>query len=298
VQVLSADGKTTELPATSIREIVLGDARFEDVFALVYDCSSLSAHLGIKIDGILGFPLFRETLLTLDYPQSRVLLQSTRNTALVPGTAVPLNDATKTPLISIRLGDRTVFALIDSGSDAPLSLNPVGLDPAFASAPRPGAVVSTLTGDHRQQVGRLATTLGIGDYQLPRPLVDLTDELSSIGGGILKNFSVTFDQEHDRVYFQRDTHAPIAAPPRRSAGVSFTKNPAYWRISGVVPNSPAEEAGIKAGDLLTHINGEPVSKWDLARFEQLVARADEIAFRFINGVQEVDKDVRVFELVP
>ena len=28
----------------------------------------------MKIDGILGFPLFRETILTLDYPHKRVLL--------------------------------------------------------------------------------------------------------------------------------------------------------------------------------------------------------------------------------
>ena len=298
VRVLSADGRTAELPPTTLRQLELGGARFEEVVALVYDCASLSAHLGVKIDGILGFPLFRETLLTLDYPQARVLLRSTRNTALIPGTAIPLNDTSKTPLISLRLGDRSIVALIDSGSDSPLSLNPVGLDPAFAAVPRAGSTVSTLTGDRPQQIGRLADTLGIGDYRLPRPIVDLTDELSSIGGGILRHFSVTFDQEHDRVYFQRDSREPIASPPRRSAGVSFTKTPAYWRIAGVIPRSPAAEAAVKPGDLLTHINGEPVAKWDVNRFDQLVASAPAISFRFLNGVHEIDKTVRVFDLVP
>ena len=36
-----------------------------DVDVLIYDCEPLSAHLGVRIDGVLGFPLFRETLLTL-----------------------------------------------------------------------------------------------------------------------------------------------------------------------------------------------------------------------------------------
>ena len=95
----------------------------------------------MKIDAILGFPLFRETLLTLDYPRSRVVLQPASTPAPVPGTAVPLDDTNKTPLIHIHLGDRTFVALLDSGSDSPLSLNPVGLNPRFANGPRTGATV-------------------------------------------------------------------------------------------------------------------------------------------------------------
>jgi len=298
VQVRSATGAITELAPTTLRQLSLGDARFDDVYALVYDCSALSAHLGIKIDGILGFPLFRETLLTLDYPQGRVLLQSPRRTALVPGSAIPLNDSSKTPLISVRLGERTIFALIDSGSDAPLSLNPIGLNLAFATPPRAGATVGTLTGDRPQQIGRLADTLSIGDYPLPRPIVDLTDELSAIGGEILKNFSVTFDQEHDRVYFFRDTREPITSPPRRSAGVSFSKTPAYWRIAGVVPGSPAEQAEIRRGDLLTHLNDEPVAQWDLNRYDQLIATGRTISLRFLDGLREINKEIPLCDLVP
>ena len=80
--------------------------------------------------------------------------------------------------------------------------------------------------------------------------------------------------------------------------MSFTKSPAYWRVAGIVPGSPAETAGVQLGDLVTRINGEPLAKWDLIRFEQLVATADEIAFTFLNGTAESEKRVRVFELVP
>jgi len=298
VRVQSADGATTELPATTLRRLELGDAHFDDVVALIYDCAPLTAQLGVKIDGVLGFPLFRKTLLTLDYRRSRVLLQPASATGLVPGTAVPLDDTTKTPLIHVQLGDRTLLALIDSGSGLPLSLNPVGVEPRYAVAPRAGAMVATLAGDRPQQIGRLDETLTVGDYALTRPIVDLTDELSSLGGEILKNFTVTFDQEHDRVTFYRDSHDPIVSPPRRSAGLSFSKTPAYWRVAGVVPGSPAEAAPVRPGDLVTRINGEPIAKWDLLRYEQLVATADEIAFTFLNGTTETEKRLGVFELVP
>ncbi|MEO7599497.1 MAG: pepsin/retropepsin-like aspartic protease family protein, partial [Opitutus sp.] len=195
VRVKSAAGETALLTATKLRRIELGGARFENVQALIYDCTDLSTHLGVQIDGILGFPLFRETLLTLDYPHSRVLLQARSAAPLLPGTPISFNNDRKTPIIPLRLGKQTFVALIDSGSDVALSLNPVGLEPTFSVPPRTGATVATLIGERVQRIGRLADTLTIGDYPVEQPIVDVTDELSSVGGGILKNFTVTFDQE-------------------------------------------------------------------------------------------------------
>jgi len=298
VRVKSASGETALLTATTLRRIELGGARFENVQALIYDCEVVSAHLGVKIDGILGFPLFRETLLTLDYPHSRVLLQWRSAANLLPGTPILFNNSRKTPIIPLRLGDQTFAALIDSGSDATLSLNPAGLQPQFSIEPRRGATVATLSGDREQHIGRLAQTLVIGDYPIDQPVVDITDELTSVGGGLLKNFIVTFDQEHNRVTFYRESHSPIPPEPRRSVGVSFSKVPAYWRVASVIPNSPAASAEVQAGDLVTRINGEPVAEWDVARYEQLIASANEVTFTFLNGSQENEKRVAIFDLVP
>lgn len=298
VRVVSAEGEIMELPAASIHRIELGGARFDDVPVLVHDLAQLSAHLGVRIDGLLGFPLFRETRLTLDYPHNRVLLQPADTTALIPGNPVPFDDTQKTPLIPVGVGDRRLLMLVDSGSDATFSLNPVGLDAAFAFGPRPGATVGTLAGDHPQQIGRLGEDTTVGDYTVSRPIVDLTDDLSAIGGGVLKYFTVTFDAANDRVVFLRDQHGPITMLARRSAGVSFSKTPAYWRVAGVIPQSPAEAAGIQFGDLVTRINGEPVSKWNLSRYEHFIATAPDVTFTLLFGTNEVEKHVQVYDLVP
>lgn len=298
VRVKSAAGEAVLLTSTTLRRIELGGGRFDNVQALVYDCAGISAHLGVKIDGILGFPLFRETLLTLDYPNSRVVLQNRSASTLIPGTVIPFNNDRKTPIIPLRLGRETFVALIDSGSDATLSLNPVGLQPEFTVTPRIGGIVATLSGDREQRVGRLARSLAIGDYPVDQPVVDLTDELSSVGGGILKHFTVTFDQEHSRVTFFRETHGPIPPVPKRSTGLSFSKTPVYWRVASVIPDSPAAHAAVQKGDLVTRINGEPVAQWDIARFQQLVDSAREVAFTFLNGTQETERKLDVFDLVP
>lgn len=298
LRVRGAAGGSVELPRASLRRLELGGAVFEEVEVLLHDCAPLSAHLGLPIDGILGFPLFREVLLTLDYPGSRLVLRPASAATRIPGTAVPADAGGRTPLIPVRLGERSLLVLLDSGSAAGFSLNPVGLEPRYTVPPRPGAVLGTLAGEHPQRVARLAEPLVVAGQVFAEPVVDLTDELSSLGGAVLRHFSVTFDPRGGRVVFDRPGGDP---PPRlrlRSAGLSFTRTPAYWRVAGVVPGSPAAAAGIEPGELVVRINGEPVPRWDLPRYEALVEAAAEIRFSFLQGTTELEARVRPFDLVP
>jgi len=299
VRVRSASGQSTLLTAVTIRRISLGEARFDRVPALVYDFDGLSAHFGEKIDGVLGFPVFRQTLLTLDYPQSRILLAPTGGAAtLQPGARIAFDTTTKTPLIPIDIDGQTLVALIDSGSDGGLHLNPVGLETRFAFGPIPGGVIATLAGERPQEIGRLDATLRLGSYTLPKPIADLTDELSSLGGAILKNFVVTFDQNRGDVTFFRESTAPIPSAAQRSSGLGFTKTGAYWRVAAVVPGSPADGQGVQVGDLVVRIDGEPVSDWPLQRFETRVAAAEVLDFAFLDGLLETTRTIPVFDLVP
>ena len=301
VHVKSSDGKSTLLPSVTLGYIELDDARFENVQALVLDCTEISAHLGIKIDGVLSFPLFEDTVFTLDYPQSRLVLSRVSPLREIPtarGTTIKFTNSQRTPFIPVRLGAENFIALLDSGNDGPLLLNLVGLHPRFSFGPRPGVTVGTLTGNRTQEIGRLEQPLDIGPYRFEKPIVDLTDQISAIGGEILRNFAVTFDQSRNQVTFYRDSALPIPPQTRRAAGLSFTKMPTYWRVAGIIPDSPADAAGIQSGDLVIRINGESVSDWNLRRYEAVVNRATEITFTFLNGTKETPIVVPTFELVP
>lgn len=299
VRVRSASGETTQLTGVTVRRISVGDVRFDQVPALIYDFTELSDHFGERIDGVLGFPLFRHTLLTLDYPQSRILLtRSGAAATLQPGARISFDTATKTPLIPIDLNGQILVALVDSGSDGGLHLNPVGLNTSFLSGPVQGGVLVTLSGERSQEIGRLNGLLKLGTYSLPNPVIDLTDELSSIGGSILRNFVVTFDQQRGEITFFRESLAPIVSPALRSAGISFKRTPAYWRVVAVVPGSPAEAAGVRIGDLVTRIDDEAVALWPLQRYESRIAQAEVIDLTFLHGRDETTLTVPVFELVP
>jgi len=297
VRVRSVEGGSQLLSAVTLKKIQLGSARFEDVPSLVYDCADLSAQMGERIDGVLGFPLFRNTVLTLDYPHERIVLRSRIPDEGIPGEAILFTNPDKTPLVAIRLGDREFDALIDSGSSQAMDINPSGLSPKFSFGPVAGPTLGTLAGDRPSSVGRLDGVVRLGSFDIPNPVAEVTDELSSLGGGLLSHFTVTFDAEHDVVFFQHEASDSLAVPALRGTGLSYHKTPAYWKVISVLPDSPA--AGIIAkGDLVSRINGEPVASWDLPRFDRLVATADHIDFTLLDGTRETAKTVAVADLVP
>lgn len=302
--VRGANGREIELPAITLKELRLGKARFESAPAIVYDFADLSAHLGLPIDGVIGFPLFRDTLLTLDYPAAMLEIAPNPLAAPAPADRQPRTSVIAfsrdrpTPLIPVQLGDESFYALIDSGSDGGLALNPAGLHPRFVHGPRVGMIVSSLHGDNHQLVGRLEQDIRFGTQLVRQPIVDLTDQLSSLGGELLRHYRLTFDQRRHTVTMVRDTDGPVQMPGRRSTGLSFRRFPNYWRLLAIVPDTPNSHVPAVPGDLCVRINGELIEHWTFERYAELLHTATKITYTFLDGSREVDHEVQVFELVP
>lgn len=58
----------------------------------------------------------------------------------------------------------------------------------------------------------------------------------------------------------------LPAPPRRAAP--------GWRILSVSDGSPAARIGLRAGDIITHIDGRPASEWTRLELDTLLFRAN------------------------
>lgn len=304
MRVRSANGTEVELPTITLKELSLGDTRFARVPALEHDFTELSVHLGLQIDGMLGFTLFRDTLCTMDYPGARLELAPLPFLTPEPRKPTPrsatinYDNGQSTPLVTVQMGNESFVVLIDSGSDGSLSLNPAGLHPRFVNAPRTGNLAATLGGDRPQLVGRLADNITLGSHVIHQPVVDLTDQLSSLGGQLLRNFRLTFDQRRSLVTFARDAETPVEIAPRRSTGISFQRLPAYWKVLSLIPDAPVAAFPVQAGDLCIRINGEPVAAWDYERYTTLLRKAEKVTYTFLHATKEQDHEVPVFDLVP
>lgn len=309
VQVATADGSALTLPAVTLRRLQIGSRAFERVPAAVYDFSDLSAHLGLTIDGLLAFPLFRDHLLTLDYPRAKLVVaprpltpedspQATNALMNARSSTFTFNNEQRVPFIPVQMGNESFSVLIDSGSDGALALNPAGLHPRFNFGPRTGTLISSLAGDREQLVGRLAQDVLLGNHTITTPIVDLTTNVSSLGGELLRHFAITFDQQRNLVTFARDADGAVVMEARRSTGLALARSPIYWRVLTVVPETPTSRLGVKAGELIVRINGEPVDRWSFERFSALLTSAAQVTFTFLAGTREFDREIPVFDLVP
>lgn len=299
VQILSATGGATLLGSTSLPSLEFGEAKFANVKAAVFDFADFSNHLGMTVDGIIGFPVFQEMLLTLDYPAARVVLTPRFPSRAVPGTAVPFAvEEGSRPLVNLTLGGHPLGVLIDSGSDLALTLNPAGLNPVFKSGPRDGPIVATLSGNALQQIGRVRDPLHIGTTEVREPRVMLTDQQSSIGGAVLRNFTVTFDQRRGLAIFAPAGKGPVRIPGLRSTGLSFIRLTSEWRVIHVLADAPPATRAIRPGDTLVAIDREPVRLWNLERFEQHLRAHKDVTLTLRRGERVFDVRAPVFDLVP
>ena len=84
---------------------------------------------------------------------------------------------------------------------------------------------------------------------------------------------------------------PVQSPDRPMLGVKLGAGEGGVLVTEVVPNSPAEKAGLKGGDLIIKVNGKEVSEPDgLIRLVGEFKAGDEISFVFRrNGAEKSGK---------
>jgi predicted aspartyl protease len=205
-QIPASDGNSAHavtVDLVQVREVQLGRARVRDALGLVMD---MSANARPDLQGTVGFPLFREFLLTLDYPNDRVIVLEGE---LPPANQFDVLDyrlENELPVVPISIGGRAVSALLDSGSQAELLL-PLKMagELPLVDPPRPAGKMATLFAELDIYEARLAGDVRIGGHVIERPVLKFTEHFTdaNLGRGVLHDFRVTFDQRHQRVRFER-----------------------------------------------------------------------------------------------
>ncbi len=148
--------------------------------------------------GLLGFTLFRDYLLKLDYPNHLLTLSSGTLQPDDDRSVLPIRVPNGVPIATLLIEGVHVDAQIDSGG-AGLSL-PEHLVPhlRFASDPVLFGNGQSLSTRFQIKVGRLSTDVHVGRYAFHHPSVEINPAfpLANFGACPLQNFVVTFDQRN------------------------------------------------------------------------------------------------------
>jgi predicted aspartyl protease len=143
----NALGNPTDVQRVVLGSIDLGGVHFEGVLAAISDTfDEFSAIHGRRVDGALGFPLFHDLYLGLDFPNHRILLGN-QWPANVPAirAGLPVIEQAGTPFVQVQVQGRPVDVMIDTGANHALHLTSE-LASAFQwkVEPRAGSLVAAV----------------------------------------------------------------------------------------------------------------------------------------------------------
>ncbi len=224
----------------------------------VQEIDHLSRALGMKIDGILAYGVFKGVLLTYDYPRQQIRVKQGEFDAatLASGEVVPTSTGDR-PYIRASADGVDFTVLVDTGSSRGLTIKKLDRF-KFREAPRPTGARMRINGLFIVESGRLEGDMKLGPLTLGQPIVNSSVSTNLVGQVVLRDFVVTFDQINHRARFQaNDTSIdiPIEFPPLYGTGIVTAPREDRLIVRRVFAGSAADSAGIRIDDEIIAING-------------------------------------------
>lgn len=192
--LVQAAGQLTRARWTGVGRLGLGPITFRGVRGVRVDYTDLRRALGGRLEGVIGFPLFRHHRLTIDYPRNQLLLGAPHTLAPDGAHVVPYRLLGGVPAVTIRLAGLRGLFLVDTGSSLGLLITDemAGQLPLMGPL-RDGPRSTTITGRIQHRQSRLDGELRIGGTRITRPEVFVGRGTASIGGWLLRRYRVSFD---------------------------------------------------------------------------------------------------------
>lgn len=267
----------------------LGDHQVAGATMHTVPLGFLEKFVAHRLDGLLGHGFLQAHIVELDYARRALSLYA-------PTTAIPV--AAGQVEIPLEIGETEAFVLVQIGRDgAPPAEAKLELDTgSFDGLGLGGGFVgrTALVPAERPRISMLGTSIGgettgyrtrvpwiqLGSYRIPSPVIAVVtseDEdpespvAGTLGAPILRQFRVILDYPHRRMIlepsaaFGQPLETDMLGLMIAASGKDFTE----IRIHDIAPGSPAEEAGLRVGDLLTSLDGAPFIAASLERLWKL-----------------------------
>lgn len=289
-EVVAADpsGKNSQTRGLyRVEELSLGGLSWSNLEMI--PSSRLRAEEGI--DGVLGFALFEDALLTLDYPERTLRLE---------GGALPPPDGQEVlemslehgvPGVDIDVAGVPVSAHIDSGSMGwVLVPESVADQVEFVTEPQVIGRASTSFNSFDIKQGPLKGAVSVGRHRMENPPLDFAEifPTANLGGQFLGHFAITFDQRNGRVRFVRDEEKPLGQPVRYRVGIMLVPGGDELTVEGTAPGSPGERAGLKKGDRITAVNGRPLKELGQGELREIFGTPEEVVLEVLRGEETLE----------
>lgn len=270
LEVRGGGSGTMDAGFVKVGQIQIGDASIKDQLFFSIPLDSMANIEGLDQPGMVGFETFRRFVTRIDYGTHTITLIDPK--AFDPreaGTPVKVVFDGNVPEVEASYNGASGKFMIDTGARSALLLTgPFADKNGFRANTGKGVEAMTgwgVGGPTRSYVEH-GGDLKIGTVDVDHPLTLLSTDkggamaegnlAGNIGGGVLKRFVLTFDYEHNTMYLKPVAGTVADLDTFDRAGLWINKDPDGFKVIDVTAHAPAEDAGLKAGDIITAVDGK------------------------------------------
>jgi hypothetical protein len=193
-----------EVETATIASVAFGGAEFRNVLAVVRPQRITRDYP--DVDGMLGFALFTDYLLTLDYPAMQLRLSRGSLPEVNNGDILKFEIENRIPVIELAIGKIRVRAHVDSGNFVAGFILPEEIvsQLQLLSAPVVVGRARSVSNQIELKQVQLKDTIRLGQFEFPQPAITfpaLSD--TNVGFKVLRDFALTFDQRNRRMKLDR-----------------------------------------------------------------------------------------------
>lgn len=302
------------------------------VYIILDQSFNLSSHIGIPVNGIIGYKFFKNNIVEINYQKKRVVVyannEKTHQKLNRKFNAVPITIERYKPYIY-------ATAIVDDNKIPAKLLIDIGNSDAFwifennkVKLPKknfPDFLGKGFSGDiegHRAKIDNFL----IDDFNFKKPIVSFPDSTSirnvkmvpdrigSVGGEVLKRFTVVLDYADKKMYLRKNSKFSEPFTYNKS-GITVQHNGLQWvqetvhlemvkvastldevtknevkdgnfrykfslkpvyEIVNIRKNSAAEKCGLQKGDIIVSINKNAPYKYTLQQINNLLKSEEDI----------------------
>ena len=253
--------------------LAVGTMRLPDVTVGVLDLGLPGLKVSPPLVLVLGAEAFDQLAVDIDYQRRRLRFVRSADLDMPSGaTILPLGMSLAGFSVPVSVeGAPAIPVLLDTGNDGAFQLYPFYWSRRHLLEGRPsteirgggvGGLLNTCVAIIKSLgIGNLALEdVGTGFEPTGIDTINRTDLLGNMGEVILSQFHVIVDFPKRRIAFI-PTAAGLTRPFKHElVGLESTPTATGLKVFFVMPGSPAETAGFKAGDIIKAIDGHPIAR--------------------------------------
>jgi len=206
VQAGDPSGKNSRTVSTyKIPEIDAGSAKLFGVHAFC-DGGVVPKGSGAYFDGVLSYAVFKDLLLTIDYPGKKIIVSPGKLSPDQFGRALPFEITHGIMGVDVQVGDVKIKGHFDTGSDGGIMIPAKYKDKLpIVGEPRVIGHGRSLFNEIDIYAADIKGPVTISGRQFTVPTIEMTDLFpnANVGSRFLRNYKVTIDQQQRKMLIEK-----------------------------------------------------------------------------------------------